>query len=75
MGWDSGGFSGVENAIFRFLRLFWGMMSLGRNTLFLGIWKGHSDPPPSQIDLKHVYFCDLKIRGGGDVDPPWTPNL
>ena len=70
MGWVFGGFSKVESAIFRFLRLFLGMMSLGRNALFLATWKSHSDPAPSQVDPK-PFFCDSRPqnRGLGSLTP------
>ena len=55
MGWGIGGFSEMESAIFRVLRRLFGMMSVGRNTLLLGTWKGHSDPPPSQINPKLTF--------------------
>ena len=49
------------------------MMSLGRNNLFLATWKGHSDPPLSQMDPKPFFFLaifDTKI--GGEAPNP-TP--
>ena len=49
--WGVGGFCDVESAIFRILRVFLVMMSLGKKYLFLATLKGHSDPPPSPITL------------------------
>ena len=51
MVWGVGGFCYVERAIFRILGLFLGMMSLGKNYLFLATLKCHSGPPPSPITL------------------------
>ena len=51
IGWGFCGFCEVKRAIFRILRLFLGMMSLGKKYLFLATLKGHSGPPPSPITL------------------------
>ena len=46
----------VKRAIFRILRLFWGMMSLGKKYLFLATVEGHSDPPPSPITQIPIFL-------------------
>ena len=77
MGWGSCGFSVIESAIFRSLRLFLGVMPLGRNTLFSGTWKGHSDPPPSQINPR-PFFCGSRPQNRGEgmqIGSPLDPNL
>ena len=56
MVWGVGGFCYVERAIFRILGLFWGMMSLGKNYLFLATLKCHSDPPTSPITVKPIFL-------------------
>ena len=54
------------------------MMSLGKNILFLAIWKCHNNPPPSQINPKPFFvFCNSRpqpnpgrwgmVGGGGGV--------
>ena len=50
------GFCDMKRAIFRILRLFWGMMSLGKKYLFLAILKCHSGPPPSPITLIPIFL-------------------
>ena len=63
------GFCEVRRALFRILRLFLGMMSLGKRYLFLATLKGHSGLPPSLITLIPIFFelLDPKVGGGG----PW----
>ena len=39
-----------------YLRLFWGMMSLGKKYLFFATLKGHSDPPPSPVTLIPIFL-------------------
>ena len=70
IGWGFCVFCEVKSAIFRILGLFLGMMSLGKNHLFLATLKGHSGPPPSPITLIPLFFefLDPKIGGGG----PWS---
>ena len=74
MVWGVGGFCDVERAIVRVLRVFLVMMSLSKKYLFLATLKGHSDPPPSPITVKPIFFCDSrpKNRGGG-ADPNQSP--
>ena len=66
MVWGVGGFCDVESAIFRILRLFLVMMSLRKKYLFLATLKGYSDPPPSPITVKPIFFVisDPKMGGG-----------
>ena len=56
MVWGVGGFCDVESAIFRILRVFLVMMSLGKKYLFLASLKGHSDPPLSPITVKPMFL-------------------
>ena len=79
--WGVGGFCDVESAIFSILRVFLVMMSLGKKYLFLATLKGHSDPPPSPMNVKPIFFAilDPKIGGGGhprksDVIPYFWPH-
>ena len=71
MVWGVGGFCDVERAIVRVLRVFLVMMSLSKKYIFLATLKGHSDPPPSPITVKPIFFCDSrpKNRGGGGLTP------
>ena len=59
IGWGLCVFCEVKRAIFRILRLFLGMMSLGKKYLFLATLKGHSGPPPSPITLNPVFLNSL----------------
>ena len=75
IGWGFCGFCEVKRAIFRILRLFLGMLSLGKEYLFLATLKGHSGPPSSPITLIPVFFefVDPKLGGGGVLGPNQSP--
>ena len=49
------------------------MMSLSRKYLFLATLKGHSDPPPSPIAVKPIFFAFPDPKIGGGVPNP-NPN-